>query len=128
MASRDAVSERPMVSVIVPARNEEACLGTCLESLAAQTGVSFEIIVVDDGSTDRTREIAQSFPRVRVIDPGALPEGWTGKNNALVAGAKGARGAWLLFTDADTVHRTGALAGSLAEAHQQKAVLLSYSP
>ena len=51
-----------MVSVIVPARNEEACLGSCLQSLIAQTGVSFEIIVVDDGSTDRTREIAQSFP------------------------------------------------------------------
>lgn len=128
MASRDAVSERPTVSVIVPARNEEACLGACLESLLAQTGVSFEVIVVDDGSTDRTREIAQSFPRVRVIDPGVLPEGWTGKNNALVAGVKGARGAWLLLTDADTVHRPGSLAGSLAEAHQQKAALLSYSP
>jgi cellulose synthase/poly-beta-1,6-N-acetylglucosamine synthase-like glycosyltransferase len=117
-----------MVSVIVPARNEEACLGSCLESLVAQTGVIFEVIVVDDGSTDRTREIAQSFPRVRVVDLGSLPLGWTGKNNALVAGAKQARGEWLLFTDADTVHRAGSLARSLAEARQQKAALLSYSP
>ena len=54
---------RPSVSVIVPARNEEACLGACLQSLAAQAGVELEIIVVDDGSTDRTRDIAQSFPR-----------------------------------------------------------------
>jgi glycosyltransferase involved in cell wall biosynthesis len=117
-----------MVSVIVPARNEEACLGTCLESLVAQTGVSFEIIVVDDASTDRTREIAQSFPGVRVVNPGVLPQGWSGKNNALVAGAKEARGEWLLFTDADTVHRAGSLARSMAEAQQKKAVLLSYSP
>src|SRR5580704_12944120 len=128
MAARDPVSERQTVSVIVPARNEEACLGACLESLAAQTQVSFEIIVVDDGSTDRTREIAKSFAGVRVVEPGPLPTGWSGKNNALVAGAKEARGEWLLFTDADTVHRGGSLARSLEEAQRQKAALLSYSP
>jgi len=116
------------VSVIVPARNEEACLGACLESLVAQAGVSFEIIVVDDGSTDHTREIAQSFPGVRVIDPDILPPGWSGKSNALAAGAKKARGEWLLFTDADTVHRARSLARSLAEAREQNAALLSYSP
>ena len=128
MTGRDSVSERPQVSVIVPARNEEACLGSCLQSLVAQIGVRFEIIVVDDGSTDRTREIAESFSSVRVISPGPLRRGWSGKNNALVAGAKGALGEWFLFTDADTVHLPGALAASMAEAHQQKAALLSYSP
>jgi Glycosyl transferase family 2 len=128
MGARDPVSEAPTVSVIVPARDEEACLGYCLESLVAQAGVSFEVIVVDDGSTDRTREIALSFPGVRVVDPGPLPAGWSGKNNALVAGAKEARGSWLLFTDADTVHRAGSLAGSMAEAQRQKVALLSYSP
>jgi glycosyltransferase involved in cell wall biosynthesis len=128
MAAGDPVSGRPMVSVIVPARNEEACLRACLESLVARTEVNFEIIVVDDGSTDRTREIAQSFPEVRVIEPGPLPSGWSGKNNALVAGAKEARGEWLLFTDADTVHRAGSLARSLTEARQKKTALLSYSP
>jgi glycosyltransferase involved in cell wall biosynthesis len=87
-----------------------------------------EIIVVDDGSTDRTREIAQSFPAVRVVDPDPLPPGWSGKNNALAAGAKEARGRWLLFTDGDTVHRSGSLARSLAEARLQNAALLSYSP
>jgi glycosyltransferase involved in cell wall biosynthesis len=114
--------------VIVPARNEEASLGACLESLVGQSGVSLEIIVVDDGSTDRTREIAQSFAGVRVVEPGALPPGWSGKNNALVAGARQARGQWLLFTDADTVHRPGSLAHALAEAQQRGAALLSYSP
>jgi len=128
MEARDPESARPMVSVIVPARNEEACLEACLKSLAAQTGVSLEIIVVDDGSSDRSREIARSFPGVRVIDPAPLPPGWSGKNNALVAGTKEARGEWLLFTDADTVHRTGSLARSLAEARQHKVALLSYSP
>ncbi|MGD0792291.1 MAG: glycosyltransferase family 2 protein [Terriglobales bacterium] len=118
----------PEVSLIVPARNEEASLSACLESLTKQAGVAFEIIVVDDGSTDRTREIAQSFAGVRVISTGALREGWTGKNNAMVAGAKEARGEWLLFTDADTVHLPGSLARALNEAKNERADLLSYSP
>jgi glycosyltransferase involved in cell wall biosynthesis len=121
-------SDLPLVSVIVPARNEEACLAQCLESLVSQTGVTFEIIVVDDASTDHTREIAQSFPQVHVVDAPPLPLGWTGKNNALTEGAKSARGKWLLFTDADTVHHPGSLARSVSEAEQHSAALLSYSP
>ncbi|HUO25507.1 MAG TPA: glycosyltransferase family 2 protein [Candidatus Aquilonibacter sp.] len=116
------------ISVIVPARNEEASLGACLESLVAQTGVSFEILVVDDHSTDRTREIALSFPGVRVIEAPALRQGWTGKNNAVTTGARIARGEWLLFTDADTVHLPGSLARALAEAEENGADMLSYSP
>jgi len=118
----------PEISIIVPARNEEASLGDCLASLTAQTGVAFEIIVVDDGSTDRTHEIAQSFAEVRVISPGPPPDDWTGKNNAVVAGAKEAHAPWLLFTDADTVHLPGSLARALAEAKREGADLLSYSP
>lgn len=118
----------PAVSVIVPARNEEQCLGRCLESLAGQQGVAFEILVVDDGSTDRTRAIAESFPRAQVLDAGPLPQGWTGKNHAVWHGAQRARGRWLLFTDADTVHEPGSLAAAVAEAEQHVAALLSYSP
>jgi glycosyltransferase involved in cell wall biosynthesis len=121
-------NEAPIVSVIIPARNEEASLGTCLESLVAQTGVDFEIIVVDDNSTDRTREIARSFPKVRVIEAAPLHSGWTGKNNAVATGARQARGRWLLFTDADTVHALGSLARGLSEAEQNNVELLSYSP
>jgi glycosyltransferase involved in cell wall biosynthesis len=128
MLSADIVTGRPAVSVIVPARNEQACLGACLESLVRQTGVPFEIIVVDDHSTDRTSEIAHSFPGVRVMEAGPLPEGWTGKNNAVTAGAREARGQWLLFTDADTVHLSGSLARALAEAQARRVDLLSYSP
>ena len=122
----------PIVSVIIPARNEEACLGDCLQSLVTQSGVAFEIIVVDDHSTDRTREIAQSFSpdhdKVRVLDAGTLPEGWTGKNNAVAAGVRQARGQWFLFTDADTGHLPGSLARALAEVQDNNAELLSYSP
>jgi glycosyltransferase involved in cell wall biosynthesis len=117
-----------LVSVIVPARNEEASLGECLASLSTQEGVPFEIIVVDDHSTDRTREIAFSFPGVRVIEADPLPKGWTGKNNAVWSGVRAARGQWLLFTDADTVHQPGSLARALAEVQESGAELLSYSP
>lgn len=116
------------VSVIVPARNEEASLGTCLDSLTSQTGVDFEIILVDDHSTDRTRGIASSFTGVRVIEAGPLSAGWTGKNNAVVTGVRQARGEWLLFTDADTIHLPGSLARALAEAIEYHVDLLSYSP
>jgi len=120
--------EGPAVSVIVPARNEEACLGACLDSLLAQTGVDFEIIVVDDQSTDGTREIAASRSGVRVIEAGPLAEGCSGKCNAAQSGANVAGGAWLLFTDADTVHLPGSLERSLREAREHQVALLSYSP
>lgn len=119
---------RPRVSVIVPARNEEASLGACLTSLAAQTGVEREIIVVDDGSTDRTRTIARSFADAIIVDPPTPAPGLSGKCNAADAGARAARGRWLLFTDADTVHAPGSLAAALAEAEESGAALLSYEP
>jgi glycosyltransferase involved in cell wall biosynthesis len=124
----DAVAGRPMVSVIVPARNEEQSLGACLRSLVPQAGLALEIIVVNDDSTDRTREIAQSFAGVQIVNAGPLPAGWSGKNNALTAGMRQAKGEWLLFTDADTVHLPGSLARALAEARAQGTALLSYSP
>src|SRR5258707_13720119 len=121
-------AQHPTVSLVVPARNEEACVADCLHSLVSQSGVAFEIIVVDDHSTDRTREIAMSFPEVRVIEAAPLPEGWTGKNNAVTTGAREARGEWLLFTHADTVHLPGSLAAALKEPQENGADLLSYSP
>ncbi len=116
----------PEVSVIIPARNEEACLGRCLETLILQWG-NFELLVVDDGSTDRTREIASSY-QVQVSDARPLPPGWSGKSNALWTGAQRARGQWLLFTDADTAHKPGSLQAALEEARANQADLLSYSP
>jgi glycosyltransferase involved in cell wall biosynthesis len=126
--ARSHPTRRPTVSIIIPARNEEISLRACLESLITQAGVSSEIIVVDDGSSDGTRNIAASFAAVQIISPGGLRSGWTGKNNAVFSGAAVARGEWLLFTDADTVHYPGSLAGAVAEARQHDAALLSYSP
>jgi glycosyltransferase involved in cell wall biosynthesis len=128
MVKTETISAPLQVSVIVPARNEEASLADCLRSLVAQSGVAFEIIVVDDHSTDRTPEIAESFPGVRVVEAGPLPESWTGKNNAVTCGTRRAHGEWLLFTDADTVHLPGSLAAALKEAQENGAEMLSYSP
>jgi len=116
------------VDVIIPARNEEDCLDRCLQSLVAQQDISFQITVVDDGSTDRTRAIAESFPGVRVLSAGELKPGMTGKVNALVTGAAGSSAEWLLFTDADTFHYPGSLAAAVGEAEIRKVDLLSYSP
>jgi len=130
MSATDSSLAPPAVSVIIPARNEEISLGTCLLSIVSQEDVTFEVIVVNDHSTDRTRNIAASFSDlgVRVIEAGPLPQGWTGKNNAVAAGARLARGYWLLFTDADTIHRPGSLARSIEEVTRHHAALLSYSP
>ena len=123
----DATKGAVEVSVIVPARNEEPNLARCLCSLIGQQGVSYELIVVDDHSTDRTREIARSFP-VQVIEADPLPEGWSGKCNACWTGARAATGKWLLFTDADTRHTPESIAVGWREAEQRGAALLSYSP
>ena len=122
--------DRPQVTVhvIVPARNEEDCLGRCLASLVGQQGISFRITVVDDGSTDRTRPIAQSFPQVQVMSAAEPPAGVMGKCNALITGAQGSTADWLLFTDADTVHYSGSLAAAVREAEERRVDLLSYSP
>jgi len=116
------------VDVIIPARNEEDCLGRCIQSLVEQQGISFQITVVDDGSMDRTRAIAESFPGVRVLSATEPKAGVMGKCNALIAGSTGRAAKWLLFTDADTVHYPGSLAASVQEAESRNMDLLSYSP
>lgn len=132
-----------LVTIIVPARNEDASLERCLRSLVEQQGVPFELFIVDDGSTDRTLEIIAKFAGVQEcpflgvnsfllgvtgLQAGAVPSGWTGKANAVWRAAQQARGDWLLFTDADTVHEAGSLARAVTEANQHGAVMLSYSP
>jgi glycosyltransferase involved in cell wall biosynthesis len=122
------------LTVIVPARNEEDCLGTCLRSLVSQSeeifelGRDWELIVVDDHSTDRTAEIARGFAGVTVMEAGELQPGWTGKANAIWTAVKRARGRWLLFTDADTIHEPGDLRRAMHEAAKHKVGMLSYSP
>jgi len=135
-------SQELELSAIIPARNEEQSLSACLTSLVSQSeagfalGLQWEIIVVNDASTDRTREIADEFAAshqgITVLDAPPLDlssrGGFTGKNNACWAAAQIGKGKWLLFTDADTIHEPLSLSRSLREAEKHKAVLLSYSP
>src|ERR1019366_3057722 len=122
------------LTVIIPARDEQDCLGACLQSLVSQSeeifelGKDWELSVVDDHSSDRTAEIARGFAGVAVLEAGKLEPGWTGKANAIWTAATHARGRWLLFTDADTVHEPGNLRRAMHEAERHKAGMLSYSP
>jgi glycosyltransferase involved in cell wall biosynthesis len=122
------------LTVIVPARDEEDCLATCLRSLVSQSeeifelGKDWELIVVDDHSDDKTGETARGFAGVTVMEAGKLEKGWTGKANAIWTAAKHARGRWLLFTDADTIHEHGDLRRAIHEAQKHKVGVLSYSP
>jgi len=97
----------PLVSIIVPACNEEMTLEPALRSLLKLDYPNREIIVIDDRSTDGTfeliKKLAQEFPEIRLEQVTELPTGWLGKNHALYWGAKQARGTILLFTDADIV-------------------------
>jgi glycosyltransferase involved in cell wall biosynthesis len=122
------------LTVIVPARDEEEALAACLESLVSQSdevfelGRHWELIVVDDHSADRTAEIASGFTGVTLMQAGKLEPGWTGKNNAIWTAARRAKGHWLLFTDADTMHEPGDLHRAMHEAVRHKVGMLSYSP
>ncbi|MBV8860167.1 MAG: glycosyltransferase [Acidobacteria bacterium] len=95
----------PSVSVLIPARDEEANVAGCLDSALAQRQTVLEVLVYDDHSTDRTAEIVEAYARgdrrVRLVRPAELPEGWCGKTFACARLAAEARGRWLLFLDAD---------------------------
>jgi hypothetical protein len=95
----------PSLSVIIPARNEEHNLPALLNSLAAlDYPGTYEVVVVDDHSTDGSATLARAFG-ARVLQlSGGLPPGWLGKPHACFQGALAARGEWLLFTDADTLY------------------------
>lgn len=122
----------PHVSVIVPARDEARNIRRSVESLLAQDYPNFDVLVVDDASSDRTpeilREIAAIHPhgiRLRTLRVEHLPAGWAGKPHALHTGAAQAEGEWLLFSDADTYHAPDALRCAIATALRQGDDLLS---
>jgi chlorobactene glucosyltransferase len=126
-----AEHSRGRVSVIIPARNEEANIARVIHSLAEQQDVH-EILVVDDQSTDRTACIVDKLKGdilgLRIISIESLPPGWVGKTHAAAAGAKEAKGEWLLFTDADTEHLPRSLHELLGRAEGEQVDLLSLSP
>lgn len=98
----------PHVSIILPVRNEESNIDGVLASLLAQDYPAFDVMVIDDGSTDATPDLLAAWlgrdSRLSIRRIDTLPEGWAGKTHALHVGASLTRGEWLLFTDADTRH------------------------
>jgi glycosyltransferase involved in cell wall biosynthesis len=122
----------PLVSAILPARDEEHNLARCLDSLSVQDYPNLEIIVVNDRSTDRTGQIAERAAkrdlRIRVLTIDHLPAGWTGKTHALQRAAEHARGDWFWFIDADTDHAPESLSTLLEYARAEEASLVSLLP
>jgi chlorobactene glucosyltransferase len=124
----------PLVSIIVPARNEEQNLLRLLPSLLGQRYPNIEVIVVDDQSTDGTPRVLEEWQsredRVRVVRGEDLPreEGWMGKPHAMMQGARVAKGEWLLFTDADTRHEPKSLSSTVASAMEHWIDLFTIAP
>ena len=119
----------PDLTIIVPARNEARQIEQCVRSLLAQDYPHFEVIVVDDRSDDETAAIVERIAaedvRVQLVRGEPLPPGWVGKPWALQQGAQRARGEWLLFTDADTIHEPNAATASLVYARAHNLDVLS---
>jgi chlorobactene glucosyltransferase len=122
----------PLVSVLVPARNEAKRIGPCLRSLLAQDYPNFECIVLDDQSEDDTANVVRQLgfatepvSQFRLVSGGPLPVNWIGKPWACHQLSQFARGDYLLFTDADTVHYPGAISAAVSAALRERADLLT---
>lgn len=130
-ASAAPPDSAPLVSVVLPARNEAAHITACIGALRATTWPNWELIVVNDGSTDNTGALARAAAaddaRVHVMDAPPLAEGWFGKQWACHTGMQHARGEWLLFTDADTRHAPELITRMMRVQSERQADLLSVS-
>lgn len=118
--------EQPLVTVIVPARNEERAIRDCLRSLASQDYSNLEIIAVNDRSTDSTGEIMDGVaseynPRIRIIHIRELPPNWLGKTHAMWLAAQEAKGKWLLFTDGDVIFASDTFTRAMNYAQNESA-------
>lgn len=119
----------PLVSVVIPARNEARNIERCLRSVLSNDYPRFEVVVVNDGSTDATGDIAQSIAatdnRARVIETQGLPEGWFGKQWACETGAHATSGEIILFADADTTQSSDLITRSVNAMLRRNADLFS---
>jgi len=112
--SNSTIKDLPFISVLIPARNEEKVIKQCIESLINQQYPTYEIIVLDDNSTDETLNILESlclkYPeKLKVVQGKPLPKDWKGKNYACHQLSTLAKGEYLIFTDADTIHESSCL-------------------
>ena len=123
-------SQEPLVSIVIPARNEARVIERTIRALLVQDYSALEVIVVDDRSTDDTAAIARSIadPRLMVIDGEEPPSGWLGKPWALHQGSGLARGELLLFVDADLVYAPGALRAAVAELEATGVAMITLFP
>lgn len=126
------VEKGPLVSVLVPARNEEENIGRLLDSLIQQQYSPFEVIVYNDSSTDATGEIVREYRTrssiVGHIEGGELPDGWLGKNHACHRLAESAAGEYLLFVDADVIAGRDMISSAVARMRDKQLALLSVFP
>jgi glycosyltransferase involved in cell wall biosynthesis len=120
----------PLVSVIIPARDEERTIERTVRALLAQTWRALELIVIDDRSTDRTGAILRAIddPRLTVIANDEPPAGWLGKPWALHQGSLRASGELLLFVDADVIYEPEAVAAAVARLQERGVPMLSLFP
>jgi chlorobactene glucosyltransferase len=132
LESYPAPTHFPRVSVLIPARNEEANIGACVRSFLAQDYPDFEVVVLDDHSTDRTAailaELAATDPRLRILAGQPLPDGWLGKHWACHQLSQKSTGELLLFTDADTHHAPCSIRSGVAAMLSESADLLTAIP
>lgn len=127
---RPSTTDMGKVSVLIPARNEESNIRRCLESLLHQSYTNYEIVVLDDLSTDRTWEIISEYARrypklLRAVRGAPLPRGWCGKTHAMQLLSQHAQGDYLLFTDADTVHTRESIAWAVTNINKHRSDFLS---
>lgn len=124
--------KNPLISILIPARNEEKNIKKCLDSLIAQGYKNIEILVLDDNSTDNTAEIVRNISKncgfLKLIKGKPLKKGWTGKNYACYQLFKKSKGEYLFFTDADTVHEKNSVSSAIACLLKEKLDILSACP
>ncbi len=126
----EPVTSGPLVSVIIPARNEARNIERCVRSVLATKYSPMEVIVVDDRSTDGTAEIVEPATgnRLRLVRGAELPDGWFGKQWAIAQGYRVARGKLLLFADADTRHEPELLPRAVRGLHDERVDLFTVLP
>ena len=129
---KEEPGNRPAVSVLIPARNEEPNLAGCLDSALMRQGGVSEVLVYDDHSSDGTSGIVKGYAardrRVRLIEATSLPGGWCGKTYACARLAEEAGGEWMIFLDADARLKDGAVGRMLEEARRRNVTMLSAWP
>lgn len=132
LKTNDMKDSGELVSVLIPARNEQDNIDRCIRSILSQTYSNIEILVYDDSSSDKTNSIVTRISgedkRVKIINGKSLPDGWRGKNFACWNLSKDAVGSYFLFIDADVILEKESVSSALYEIQKKNADMLSVFP